>query len=186
MDIVAEEGVQIKMLVNSAGFGVYDEVIECRVEDCEDMIDLNCKALTVLTKELLPFMAYNSRIINIASSAAFLPQKNFAIYAATKSYVLSFTRALNVEIKDMGIRCTAVCPGPSETEFFDKALKDSESIPFYKNMFMSDPEGIVEKAINDSIKCKEVSVYSISMNAFRCVSKVIPHSIILKIMSLFS
>ena len=186
IDMVAKEGVQIKMLVNSAGFGVYDEVIESRVEDCEDMIDLNCKALTVLTKELLPFMAYNSRIINIASCAAFLPQKKFAIYAATKSYVLSFTRALNVEIKDMGIRCTAVCPGPSETEFFDRALNDNDNVPFYKNMFMSDPEGIVEKAINDSVKCKEVSVYSVSMNAFRCVSKVIPHSIILKIMSLFS
>ena len=146
------------------------------------MVDLNCKALTILTKELIPFMAYNSRIINIASSAAFLPQKNFAIYAATKSYVLSFTRALNQEIKHQGIRCTAVCPGPSDTEFFDIALKNSKSIPFYKNMLMADAEKIVDKAISDSIMCKEVSVYGVAMNMFRALAKMLPHGIILKFM----
>ena len=182
VDSVANDSVQIKVLVNSAGFGIYGNVLESDSADCEGMIDLNCKALTILTKELIPFMAYNSRIINIASCAAFLPQKNFAIYAATKAYVLSFTRALNVELKSLGIRCTAVCPGPSETEFFNIALKNDKTIPFYKKYFLSKPEDIVNKAIHDAILCKEVSVYSTTMNLFRLCTKKIPHSIILKFM----
>lgn len=182
VDTIANDNVKIKVLVNSAGFGLYGDVLESDSKDCEGMIDLNCKALTILTKELIPFMTYNSRIINIASCAAFLPQKKFAIYAATKAYVLSFTRALNVELKSIGIKCTAVCPGPSETGFFDIAMKGNDTIPYFKKYFLKDPEAIVEKAIHDAILCKEVSVYGITMNMFRLSVKKIPHSIILKFM----
>ena len=127
-------------------------------------------------------MSYNSRIINIASAAAFVPQKNFAVYAASKSYVLSFTRALNEELKGTTVFATAVCPGPANTEFFDIALEQSNTIPFYKKMFMADAEKVVDKAIYDAVIQKEVSVYGLPMKLFRIISKIVPTNIIFKFM----
>jgi short-subunit dehydrogenase len=181
-DIVREDNVSIKILANCAGFGIYGEFEGMDEKKCAGMIDLNCKALTLITRKMLPYMSYNSRIINIASAAAFVPQKNFAVYAASKSYVLSFTRALNEELKGTTVSATAVCPGPANTEFFDIALESSETIPFYKKMFMADAEKVVDKAIYDAIIKKEVSVYSLPMKMLRVISKVVPTDIIFKFM----
>lgn len=181
-NIIKEDGVAIKILANCAGFGIYNDFIEQDYSKCTDMIKLNCLALTEITKQLIPYMSYNSRIINIASAAAFLPQTKFAEYAATKSYVLSFTRALNRELKDLTIKCTAVCPGPADTNFFDIALEQTTDIPFYKHLFMADASKVMDKAIHDSVIGKEVSVYGVSMNLLRFFTKIIPHRIILKFM----
>ena len=181
-DIVREDNVSIKVLANCAGFGIYGEFEALDEEKCIGMIDLNCKALTLITKKMLPYMSYNSRIINIASAAAFVPQKNFAVYAASKSYVLSFTRALNEELKGTTVFATAVCPGPANTEFFDIALEQSNTIPFYKKMFMADAEKVVDKAIYDAVIQKEVSVYGLPMKLFRIISKIVPTNIIFKFM----
>lgn len=143
------------------------------------MIKLNCTALTLLTKRLIPHMDDNSRIINIASSAAFLPQPGFSVYAASKSFVLSFTRSLNAELRNKDIFATAVCPGPSETNFFNVA-EDGEQVAWFKKYFMAPAKNIVALAIKDSINQKEVSVYGLSMNLFRLAAKYIPHRLILK------
>lgn len=179
VDEIKREHAVVKMLVNSAGFGKLGEVSFMKDGSCSDMIKLNCLSLTMLTKRLLPYMDYNSRIINIASSAAFLPQPEFAIYAATKSYVLSFTRALNVELKKYAIYATAVCPGPSATNFFNIAEESSKS-PSYKKYFLANPDKIVKLAITDSINKKDMSVYSLAMKAFCFVSSLLPHRLILK------
>ncbi len=176
---VNDEKVFIKVLVNSAGFGKYGKVNCMDEQIISDMIKLNCTALTLLTKKLIPYMDENSRIINIASSAAFLPQPELSIYAATKSYVLSFTRSLNVELRKLDIYATAVCPGPSDTNFFNVA--DSDDIaPWYKRVLMAPPKNIVDLAIRDSINKEEVSVYGTVMRAFRISAKYVPHSVILK------
>lgn len=180
IDIIASDNVKVKILANCAGFGVYNEVIESSTEDCTGMIDVNCKALTILCKEMIPFMSYNSRIINFASSAAFLPQKNFAVYAATKAYVLHFTRALNEELKSLTIHCTAVCPGPADTEFFDVAYKNHSGMPGYKKLFMADAKKVVDKAVRDAVLKKDVSVYGLSMNAFKVCAKILPHKLLFK------
>lgn len=185
IDTVRDEKVSVKMLINCAGYGIYEEFEKADTDKTIGMIDVNCKALTLITKGLLPYMSYNSRIINIASVAAFVPQKKFAVYAASKSYVLSFTRALNIELYGEKIYCTAVCPGPADTEFFDVALKESDTVPFYKKMFMSNAEKVVDKAIIDSINKKEVSVYSIPMKLTRLACKIIPHGWILKFLRYF-
>ena len=112
---------QIRVLVNAAGYGKMGYVEQISEEDLAGEIRLNCESLTRMTKISLPYMAKRSNIINIASSAAFMPQPNFAVYAASKSYVLSFSRALHQELKKRGIVVTAVCPGPVNTEFFDIA-----------------------------------------------------------------
>ncbi len=145
------------------------------------MIDLDMRALTALTRLSIPYLSKKSRIINFASMAAFLPQPSFAVYAACKSYVLSFSRALNEELRGTGCVVTAVCPGPVRTEFFDIA-ETSGRIPFYKLFFMADPDKVVRKAFRDSVTGRDISIYGASMNAFALMTKLLPHSFIFFIM----
>ena len=99
---LALEKPRVKFLVNAAGFGKMGPVSGQTVKEDADMVRLNCEALTAVTRMVLPYMDKNSRIIQYASSAAFLPQPDFAVYAATKAYVLSYSRALNRELKGPG------------------------------------------------------------------------------------
>ena len=169
---------QIRMLVNAAGMGIIGRFDDEEYLDELNMVDLNCKALTAFTKICLPYMRRNSRIINFASSAAFLPQPDFAVYAASKAYVLSFSRALNKELKSRGIYVTAVCPGPVATDFF-KIAEKHHSMSAYKKLAMARPDAVVEKAFKDNRFKKDVSVYSASMNILRFCTKVLPHSLFL-------
>ena len=172
--------IAIKILVNAAGFGINTSFESNTENEVHDMTSLNCTALTDLTKVCMPYMAYNSRIVNFASVAAFMPQPNFSVYAATKAYVLSFSRGLNAEVNKNGIYVTAVCPGPAATEFFDKAVKGG-SYPKYKRFFWAKPEKVVKKAFHDSIAKYEISVYSLSMQAMYILTKIIPHRLLLRI-----
>jgi short-subunit dehydrogenase len=120
---VRKEGIQVDYLVNNAGFGLYGEFIKTELHDELHMIDLNIKTLTALTKLFLPEMIRNRRggILNVASTAAFQPGPLMAVYYATKAYVLSFTEALANELKGTGVKVTALCPGPTETGFSERA-----------------------------------------------------------------
>lgn len=114
-------GIIVSVLVNNAGFGTYGTFEETDISKELDMIDLNCTALTGICGSCIPLMKKDSVIINTASLAAFLPLGNFAVYAATKSFVLSFTIALAAELKEKGIKVCALCPGPVSTEFANVA-----------------------------------------------------------------
>lgn len=176
-----EEHPDVKWLINAAGYGKIGPVGSLSLSDEMGMVDLNCRALCAVTHMVLPYLSGNSRIIQFSSSAAFLPQPDFAIYAATKSFVLSYSRALNEELKPRGIYVTAVCPGPVKTEFFDIAETTGE-IPVYKRLVMADPRRVVKKAIRDSMMGRTVSVYGPTMKAFHLLCKVLPHGMILRIM----
>lgn len=180
-ELLESENVKIKMLVNCAGFGLIGSFEALDMDEQAEMIDLNVKALTVITKICIPYMAYAGRIINVASSAAFLPQPDFAVYAATKAYVLNFSRALSNELKKHFVYVTAVCPGPVNTEFFDRTEKQ-EKIAWYKKSVMAESADVVKKALDDSMTGKTVSVYGRVMRMFRILCKVVPHEIILKFM----
>jgi hypothetical protein len=145
------------------------------------MIDVNCKALTNITYICLPYMRKNSRIIQMASSAAFLPQPNFAVYAATKSYVLSFSRALGEELRDRKIYVTAVCPGPVDTPFFDIAERTGSTLAV-KKLTITTADKVVEQAINDSFHKREKSVCTPLIKGFEVVAKAVPHRAILETM----
>jgi short-subunit dehydrogenase len=114
-------GFSVPVLVNNAGFGTYGPFAETNMNRELDMIDLNCTALTGICSLVLPYFESGSRIINVASLASFIPLGNFAVYGATKSYVLSFTMALAAELKDRGIKVCALCPGPVSTNFANVA-----------------------------------------------------------------
>lgn len=180
---LAEEKPDVKILVNAAGFGKIGKVGELDMETECAMVRLNCEALCAVTHMVLPYMSPNSRILQFASAASFLPQPGFAIYAATKSFVLSYSRALGAELKDKRIGVTAVCPGPVDTEFFDIA-ETTGQIPLYKKLVMANPRKVVRKAIADSAMGKSVSVYGVTMKAFYGLSKVLPHQWLLAVMNL--
>ena len=174
----------IRMLVNAAGFGKTGTIEEIAKEDRKlqlRMIDLNCRGLTEMTCTCLPWMHKGTRIINLASAAAFCPQAKFAVYAATKSYVLSFSRSLAAELKEKGIFVTAVCPGPVDTPFFEVSGKLPGGM---KEAVMADPVQVVKQALIDAKYKKEVSVYGTAMKGAEAATKVLPHGMILKAMSM--
>ena len=180
--LLEEKKPNIRMLVNAAGFGKKGEVKEISCKAQLEMIDLNCKALTHMTKICIPYMCKGSRIVNLASAAAFCPQPSFSVYASTKSYVLSFSRSLGTELSKDGIYVTAVCPGPVETEFFEIAGKQDNPM---KEAAMAKPEAVVKQALIDARDGKEVSIYGVAMKATKAATKILPHRLLLDAMDKF-
>lgn len=179
--LLSKEKPVIRMLVNCAGYGVMGEFSKLNMQEELGMIDVNCKALTQMTYLCIPFMRKNSRIIQLASSAAFMPQPGFAVYAATKAYVNSLSRALSEELRKKKIYVTSVCPGPVDTPFFNIAEKDGKILAI-KKLTMVKAEQVVERAIKDSFHQKTFSVYGGYIKAFGILAKVFPHKLILTIM----
>jgi uncharacterized protein len=115
----------IDLLINNAGLGDMGAFATADPEKVDRMMQVNMVALTRLTRALLPAMIAQNRggILNVSSSAGFLPIPNFAVYAATKAYVTSFSEALRGELHGKGIHVSALCPGPVQTEFTDVARR---------------------------------------------------------------
>ena len=120
---IAAAGESVDLLVNNAGFGLWGKFESQQPERLSEMIDLNVRALTDLARAVVPAMIErkSGAILNLASTAAFQPGPGMAVYFATKAYVLSFTEALHEELKPHGIRVSALCPGPTRTEFGEVA-----------------------------------------------------------------
>jgi uncharacterized protein len=116
-------GLAVDLLVNSAGMGHTSRFDLQPAELARAMVDLNVRALTELTRAVLPDMVARGRgrIVNVASNAAFQPIPYMAVYAATKAYVVSFTEALATELRGTGVQVQALCPGITATEFLDVA-----------------------------------------------------------------
>lgn len=178
-ETLGQERPRIAWLVCSAGAGVQKTVEETGLSDLQNMIELNCTALTAVTKLCLPYCK-KGHLLLLASGAAFMPQPGFAVYAASKAYVLSFARALHMELRgEAGV--TAVCPGPVDTPFLDK-MGGKEQMPGYKKPFIASPKKVVKKALKDAARGRELSVYGFSMKAAEIFCKIIPHRILLKCM----
>ncbi len=176
-ELLEENTPDIKLLVNCAGYGKSGSFDELDYDEQLGMIDINCRALTAVTKLCLPYISSNSRIIELASAAAFMPQPDFAVYAATKAYVLNFSKAINKELKPKKITVTAVCPGPVDTEFFDIAGKNVKPL---KRMVMAKPENVVEQAIKDAALGNELSIYGRTMKLAHVAGRFLPHRLLMK------
>lgn len=168
---------QVGLLINSAGLGVNDYFLETDLEMIGRTLDLNCRALTVVNYLILPYMGGGSLVINVASTSAFLPQPKFAAYAASKSYVLSFSRALNREVRERGIRVSALCPNPVATEF-QKNSKDSPSK--IKKIGREDKERLVARALKRCPKKDLVTTSRVS-KVVLFFSKILPPAFIMRI-----
>lgn len=182
-ELLKKEKPYVKYLVNGAGYGVHRSLEVTDLKDCRNMTDLNCRALTEITRIVLPYCGKKSHIVMLASAAAFVPQPEFAIYAATKAYVLSFSRALARELKGY-VTVTIVCPGPVDTEFLEH-IGGRERMPAYKRRFIARPGAVVNQAIMDAARGKELSIYGFSMKCFFILCKIVPHKVILKAVEFF-
>lgn len=137
----------IDTLVNNAGFGTYGPFEETPVERELEMVELNITSLTGICGAALPYLARGSSIINVASLAAYIPLGNFAVYAASKSYVRNFSLALAAELKDKGIHVLALCPGSVSTEFANVASNGAR-----KEVLGGKP---VDKVVRHALICQQ-------------------------------
>ncbi|MEL3907291.1 MAG: SDR family NAD(P)-dependent oxidoreductase [Treponema sp.] len=149
----------IVLLVNNAGFGIYGAFASTFPDEVLQMIDVNVYALTGFCAAALPFMQKGSYIVNVASMAAFLPVGNFAVYAAAKSYVLSFSLSLRAELCDRGIGVTAVCPGQTATEFARRAVHNSSAV---MPQGAKDPYKVAAHALRCTFKNRPFALFGIS------------------------
>jgi uncharacterized protein len=117
------QGIEVDVLINNAGFGMRGPFAEMDVPAITGMLQVNIAALTLLTRLLLPPMIRmgRGRVLNVASTAAFVPGPFMAEYYASKAYVLSLTEALANELQGTGVTATALCPGPTSTGFAERA-----------------------------------------------------------------
>ncbi len=175
-----EELVNVSILINCSGFGKFDATENYPLSENMNMVDLNCKGLMGTCLTCLPFMQKGSKIINIASVAAFQPIPYINVYAASKAFVLYFSRALNGELKERGISVMAVCPFWTKTAFFDRAVTTKEPV-VKKYIAMYDPKDIVKRAYKDIKKGKDVSKYGFKARAQAMLVKILPHSLVMKV-----
>ena len=156
------KGLAPDLLVNNAGLGDYGEFVTSDWMKVESMLRLNVEALTHLTHALLPTMIEQGRgsIINVSSLASLLPMPDFAVYAATKAYVTSFSEALRLEVRDHGIKVMALCPGPVHTEFGEVARRDPNKDENFgaREWFFVPQEQVVAEALA-GLECDKPRVY---------------------------
>ncbi len=125
-----EEGRPVDVLVNDAGVGTYGPFTETPLDETLAVIRLNVTALTALTRLFLAGMLERGRgrILNVASTAAFQPGPRMAVYYATKAYVLHFSEAIAEELRESGVTVTCLCPGPTKTEFHERAEMEQSGL----------------------------------------------------------
>jgi short-subunit dehydrogenase len=170
----------LSVFVNAAGLGYYGNVDQLTFSQLSAMLDVNVKANTMLINLVSPYLVPGAWVVQAASSAAFLPQPGFSVYAASKSYVYSLSRALRREWKRRRIHVTALCPGPVSTEFFQVAETSHYTMPAYKKLFFSQPEPVVKKCLKDVRRNRSKSVYGFTMKLFRILCRMLPWKLLLK------
>ena len=151
------------------------------MEEDLGMIDLNCRALVAMTKLVLPYMNDGAKIIESASVAAFQPIPYINVYGASKAFVLSFSRALNREVKKRGIRVMALCPFWTKTAFFDRAVRKDEEAVVKKYVAMYDTSFIIDRAWKALARGRDHVVPGFKAKAQVALVKILPHSIVMSI-----
>lgn len=147
----------IRWLVNASGFGKFGRYDEIPVEQSTNMVRLNCEALVAITEYCLPYMSAGAKIAEFSSVAAFQPTPYQNVYAATKAFVHSYARALNVELRPRKIKVCAVCPFWTKSNFFDRAGQTEHHVVI-KFAAMYDPKDVVNKAYKDIMRGKDISI----------------------------
>ena len=180
--LLEAEKPHIRLLVNAAGFGKFGTYSRISPEDDVRMINLNCTALVRMTRLALPYMASGSHILQLDSLSAFQPVPYITTYAATKAFVLSYSRSLNQELKPRGIRCMAMNPGWVKTEFFDHAMKTNSGSEVQYFNYLYEAKDVVATGLRDLYRSrKDYSVHGLPIKAQVKLVKFVPHNIVMKI-----
>jgi uncharacterized protein len=175
---VKRSGIDVNLLVNNAGFGIFERFVETPLQRQMDQVDVNIRALVTLTHAFAQGMVERRRggIINLASSAGFQPLAGANIYAASKSFVILFSEALAQELVKQRVHVLAVCPGPVATAFY------ADKNPALSRNQMDDPKSIVREVLQAFDKGKRLIIpgkLSIRMNAFAV--RLFPRKLIARI-----
>lgn len=176
--MIREKNIRPDVIINNAGFGIYGDFIDAELSQDEGMVLLNMMALTKLTKLFALDMKKRGggHIVNIASTGAFQPVPGIAIYAATKAYVLSFSEAIAYELKKHNIFVTAICPGPTKTEFA-KVAKMSNN-PFEKAPTARE---LAEFTYKSMIQRKTCAIQGLKNKTLTLFAKILPKKLILRV-----
>lgn len=169
---------RVQLLVNAAGFGLFGTFTEMDLNAQLDSIRLNAGALTGMCHITIPHMPQGSAILNLASNSSWQPVPYINVYGASKAYVMSFSRALGVELKQRKIHVMAVAPGWIKTEFFDHAVHD-DTISYFDRFYTA--EQVVVRAMKDLKKRRTVSILGFPVRLQVKAVKLLPTSLIMKI-----
>lgn len=167
----------IRYLVNAAGFGKFGDWKTISDEAADSMIDLNCRGLVNMTRACLPFMGHGSHLIQVASAAGFLPLPHMNVYAATKAFVLRYTRALRWELAGTGITATALCPTWVKTGF-EKVARESGGGDDVRHLLGAQKAStVVSRALCANKLHFAVAVASPQSFLLRIIGKIVPSCI---------
>lgn len=185
VDTLGEESEGIDALVNNAGLGNHDLFWESNPQILRSMLRVNIEALTELTRLLLPGMVARGSgfVVNIASVASFQPGPLMAVYYATKSYVLSFTEALAVELKSTGVYTTAVCPGPTQSGF--QSVAGTDKAPGMSGSRIPDSSEVAEFAYRMMLRRKTVAVHGAAFRVLIFIERFLPRSLVARLVGRF-
>lgn len=176
-EMLETEKPEIQVLVNAAGRGLFGTFTEMDLLEQLDLIQLNDQALTAMSHISIPYMSAGSHLVNLASNSSWQPVPYINVYGASKAYVMSFSRALGVELQNRGIHVMAVAPGWIKTEFFDHAVHD-DTIKYYDRYYTA--EQVIERAMKDLRKKKAVSILGLPVRMQVRLVKHLPVSLIMK------
>ena len=176
-----KEKIAINILINNAGLGNFGEFTETNWQKEAEMIQLNILALTHLTKLILKRMVErkNGKILNLASTASFQPCPLMAVYGATKAYVLSFSEAIANELKGTGVTVTALCPGPTKTNFSNKANMQNSKL--FNDKKLSSSEEVAKYGYEAMKKGKTVVIYGLKNKVLAFSARFAPRNLVTKI-----
>ena len=169
----------VQLLVGNAGCGYLGNFDEASLDEQLRMVDLNIRALTAVTRLVLPYVEQGGHMIHMSSIASFVPNPRMTVYSATKSYVSAFSRGLHEELKSRNISVTAVCPGPMDTEFIRLGRIKGESKTFDVLPYCI-PEQVVRGALLAAKKGRAVYTPKLLYKTYRVLSSLIPHAIFVK------
>ena len=170
----------VKLLVNASGFGKMAEFINSNPQSNAGMVDLNLKALILMTQTVLPYIKEGGKIIEVGSMSSFEPVPHLSVYAATKAGVLSFTRALAHELKKQKIKVLCLCPYWVKTEFFERA-GEKENLKKFDILY--DADFVVKIAYKTIDKRrKNYVVPGKYTKLLRAMAKILPHNFMMAVM----
>ena len=177
---IQESNLTVDLLVNNAGFSTVGDVHE-NPDRQIGMIRVNCEALVALTAAFLPGMTERRRgaVLNVASMAAFNPIPAQAVYAATKSFVLSFSEAISAEVKGTGVSVTVLCPGPVATEFIETSGFKKPQEDLGPSFIWSTAEDVARAGLEGVDKGKRLVVPGLALRATASVIQHSPKSVLL-------
>jgi short-subunit dehydrogenase len=186
LEQIAENGKHVSVLVNNAGLGGPGRIHRLPKERAIEMVDTNVRALVALTSDLSREMVERGEgaILNVASTAAFQPIPTESVYSATKAFVLNFSNAVDAELRGTGVRCTVLCPGPTETEFAEAAGAKYvfDQVPSF---LLADARDVAATGVDAMVHGKRTAIHGTINRIGAVAGSKSPRPVVLKTLETF-